>query len=320
LEKERGVPLRGELKKGMKNKIAVAASALALCAAGGEAYAGSITQPGELIGYALGAPLPEGLYFATTASDGNFRGVSENTNLFVNIPVVAWSTPWMFLGGRVEAYFAAPVAIYDIPGAPPGNGTHFAVYNPFFTVGDAWDLGNKVGFSTFVGAYGPVENELNQNNWTFNSRSALSYTGNDWNLTAHVVVGLTGDDENTGRKVNPDYVNLDLTAVKTFNKVSIGPVAFGSWDISNATKTDLVTDNGYIIHRRQAQFAVGGWIGYDFTVFDKTWSVGFYGTTDVWSQNYFNQDGSKSYEQRGWMRLVVPLWTPPKEEKVTYKH
>jgi hypothetical protein len=301
----------------MKKKIAIAAGAIALCAAGGEAYAGSITQPGELIGYGLGAPLPEGLYFATTASLGNFRGLAEDTPLFVNIPVLAWSTPWQFLGGRIEAYAAAPVAIYNVPGPPPGNGAHYAVYNPFFTVGDAWDLGNKWGFSTFVGAYGPVENELNQNNWTFNSRSALTYTGDNWNLTAHVTVGLTGDDVNTGRKVNPDYVNLDLTAVKTIDKVSFGPVAFGSWDTSNALKTDVVTDNGFIRHRRQAQFAVGAWIGHDIEFFDKTWTIAFYGTTDVWTQNYFNQDRSRSYEQRGWARLVVPLWTPPKEE--TYK-
>jgi hypothetical protein len=303
----------------MKKKIAIAAlGAMALCG-GNEASAGSITQPGELIGFGLGTPLPEGLYFATTASYGNFRGVDDDTWLAVNIPVVAWSTPFQFLGGRIEAYFAAPAVAYHIPGAPPGNGNHFAVYNPFFTVGEAWDLGNKLGFSTFVGAYGPVENELNQNVWVFNSRSAVTYSGDNWNLTAHMTVGLTGDDEKTGLKTNPDYFNLDLTATKTFNKVSIGPVAFGSWDLSNSTKTNFVTDNGYILHRRQSQFAVGGWIGYDFDVFEKTWTVGFYGTTDVWTQNYFNQDGSKSYEQRGWLRLVVPLWNPPKEEKTTYK-
>jgi hypothetical protein len=309
--------LSGELTKGMKKKIATAAfGAIALCAAGGDTYAGSITQPGELIGYGLGTPLPEGLYFANTASDGNFRGVSDtNAWLFVDVPVIAWSTPWTIWGGRIEPYFAAPFVEYRLP-----DGTdHFDMYNPFLTVGAAWDLGNKVGFGQWFGTYFPVRNELNQNIWTFNSRSAVTYSGDNWNLTAHVTVGLTSDDVDTHIRTNPDYLNLDLTAIKTFGKVSIGPVAFGSWDLSGSTKTNLVASSGYTISRPQSQFAVGGWLGYDFDVWGKTWTVGVYGTTDVYTQNYFNPDGSKSYEQRGWMRLVVPLSTPPKEEKVTYK-
>src|SRR5208282_398599 len=79
----------------------------ALCAS--TAYAGSVTQPGETVGIALGAPLPEGVYFVDTGSVGGYRGVDDDKGgLAVNIPVLAWSTPWSFLGGRIEAYAALP--------------------------------------------------------------------------------------------------------------------------------------------------------------------------------------------------------------------
>ena len=92
----------------MKTKIAITLGAMALSAMSGAAYAGSITQPGETVGYALGAPLPEGVYFATTGSYGSFRNIGDSSDALVNIPVIAWSTPWEFFNGRIEAYVAAP--------------------------------------------------------------------------------------------------------------------------------------------------------------------------------------------------------------------
>ena len=77
----------------MKTKIAITLGAIALSAMSGAAYAGSITVPGETAGIALGAPLPEGVYFENTAGFGATRGGSKNWSDF-SIPVVAWSTPW----------------------------------------------------------------------------------------------------------------------------------------------------------------------------------------------------------------------------------
>jgi hypothetical protein len=277
-------------------KLRIAASAVAALGWGAfDAQAGSITQPGETAGLALGAPLPEGVYFLNTGSVGGFRAVGNDATLGVNIPVLAWSTPWQVAGGRIEAYAAAPFVSYSLP----DDTDHFDLYNPFFTAGIAWDLGGNWGFSTFVGAYGPVDNDLGQNMWVFNSRSALSYTGDNWNLTAHVIVGLTGEDENTGVRTHPDYVNLDLTAVKAIDKWQVGLVGFGSWDTSGTFYTD----------RKQSQFALGGLVGYDFGKF----TLQSYVTHDVWTKNY------ETEETRGWLRLILPVWSAPKAEPVTYK-
>ena len=83
-----------------------AAGALSCCITT-SALAGSVTQPGETVGLAVGAPLPQGLYFVNTGDWGNRSGV--DTSVGVDIPVLAWSTPWTFLGARVQFLLAGPV-------------------------------------------------------------------------------------------------------------------------------------------------------------------------------------------------------------------
>ena len=48
-------------------KKLAAAAVLSLCSAA-SALAGSVTQPGETVGLAVGAPLPQGLYFVNTGT------------------------------------------------------------------------------------------------------------------------------------------------------------------------------------------------------------------------------------------------------------
>jgi len=88
------------------------------------ALAGSVTQPGETVGLAVGAPLPEGLYFVNTTDWGNRSGV--DTAVGVTIPVLAWATPWTLFGGRVQFLLAAPLAEVGV------HGTNYlrGVYNP----------------------------------------------------------------------------------------------------------------------------------------------------------------------------------------------
>jgi Putative MetA-pathway of phenol degradation len=289
--------------------------ALSLCASA--ALAGSITQPGETVGLALGAPLPEGLYFVDTFSYGNDRGVAYNSNLFVNIPVIAWSTPWTFLGGRIEAYAAIPSVAVGASNVVPGTSVYVSgIYNPALLVGEAWDFGNHIGLSQFFGGYGPISNSLEQNFWVFNSRTALSYTGDDWDLTAHVIVGITGNNLGwnggpvliPGGFLNPgglhtfsDYLNVDLTATKKFGKWEIGAIGFGSADISG------VSTNFNPNYGRQSQFALGALVGYNFGPA----TVQTYVSRDVYTHNYFNAVGDRVYETRIWLRAVVPLWNPP---------
>jgi Putative MetA-pathway of phenol degradation len=304
-----------------------ALGALSVCVVSGAAVAGSITQPGETVGLALGEPLPEGLFFVDTGSYGSDRGLAYNSNLFVNIPIIAWSTPWTFLGGRVEARAVVPSVAVGASNIVPGRDVSVSgIYNPLLLVGVAWDLGNHFGFSQFFGSYGPISNALEQNFWVFNSRSALSYTGDDWDLTAHAIIGITGNNQGfnapainpangfieafTGLHTSSDYLNVDLTATKKFDNWELGVIAFGSTDISGVS----TTFNPH--YARQSQIAVGGLAGYSFGPID----IQAFVSRDVLSNNYVNPFGDKVYETRVWVRGIVPLWIAPAPAPVVAKY
>lgn len=259
------------------------AGGLALGMTVSAANAGSVTQPGETVGIAAGAPLPEGLYFVNTFDYGHRDGVDVFSA--VDIPVVAWSTPWTLLGARVQFLVATPAIAVGVPH------TNYTVdlYNPLVSGQLAWDLGNGWGFSYLLGAYIGVDTPVSFDSTSINQRFAASYTANGWNLTANLIYGIQLDA--VTNTINPDFLNLDLTATKKFGKWEVGPVAFGSTDLTNPFP-------GYL---KQRQFAVGGLLGYDFGPI----TLQAYVTTDVAEDNYGGKD------TRGWFRMIIPVWTPP---------
>lgn len=319
------------------------AGAISVSAMTETAQAGSITQPGELVGYTW-APLPQGIYFATTGSYGNTRGAPYTVEEGVNVPVMIWSTPWTVFGARIEAYVAVPSAYVGVRGGGVGFGQATAgaylgaIYNPYANVGLAWDLGHGFGFSTFVGGYAPVNNALNQDFWTFNWRNGLTWSGDGWTATGHVVLGITGNNLNTGAgfafpgstygsKISPNYVNVDLALLKALGKFSVGAVGFGSFDIGGTAFIPGTTPfTGY---NKQSQIALGGFVGYDFgPVILQT-----YLTHDVYSAGYKTGGvavgagplavvvgAHKTEESRFFMRLIVPLWTAPAPTAVVAKY
>ncbi|MFG1296053.1 transporter [Xanthobacter variabilis] len=257
-------------------------SVAAFCPA---AHAGSVTQPGETIGLATGAPLPEGVYFVDTADWGCRNTSPDSTCVGVNIPVLAWATPVNFLGARVQLLTAVPTVTVGV-----GNNDYtYGFYNPFFAGQLAWDLGNGFGFSYLLGFYVGVNTGVGFDSTSLNQRFALSYTADGWNLTANAIWGIQFDGDTS--TVNPDFLNVDLTATKKFGKWEIGPVAYYSTDLNSPAP----------FYGKQSQFAVGGLIGYDFGPV----ILQAYLTTDVYEENYGGDD------TRGWGRIIIPLWNPP---------
>lgn len=271
-----------EMTRQSWNWLAIAGG-LALGMSASAGHAGSVTQPGETVGVAAGAPLPEGVYFVNTFDLGHRDGV--DVTLAVDIPVVAWSTPWTLLGARVQFLVATPA----IGVSAPNTNSTVDMFNPLISGQLAWDLGNGWGVSYLLGAYIGVETPVAFDSTSINQRFAVSYTGNGWNLTANLIYGIQLDA--VTNTINPDFLNLDLTATKKFGKWEIGPVAFGS--------TDLTTP--FVGYQKQSQFALGGLVGYDFGPL----ILQAYVTTDVAEENYGGRD------TRGWFRVIIPVWTPP---------
>ena len=266
------------------NLIKLAASGMLAASTAVSALAGSVTQPGETVGVAAGAPLPPGLYFVDT-SDWGVRNTSpNNTAVGVTIPVLAWSTPWTILGARLQFLVATPAVEVGVENSAYAHGW----YNPLFAGQLAWDLGGGFGFSYLIGAYIGVKTPVGFDSTSLNQRFALSYTANGWNLTANTIWGIHSQAVTT--TVNPDFVNVDLTATRKFGKWELGAVGFYSSDVSSPFA-------GYL---RQSQFALGGLVGYDFGPV----ILQAYLTRDVAESNY------GGFDTRVWGRIIVPLGNP----------
>jgi Putative MetA-pathway of phenol degradation len=272
----------------------VAACLLAIGAAT-PAFAGSVTQPGETVGIAAGVPLKPGVYFIDTADWGIRSTTPNNTTLGVNIPILAWATPWTLYGGRVQFLAAVPELEAGVRNVTYTN----SMYNPGVFGQVAWELGNGFAFSYLIGGYFDVDGSLAWSSTSLNQRAALSYTANGWDLTANVIYGNQFSQFTSRPQVspcgpglafgcNPDFLNVDGTATHTFGKWEFGLVGFGSTDLTRPISTYL----------KQSQIALGGLVGYNFGPLE----LQAYVTRDVYQQNY------GGYDTRAWFRLVIPLW------------
>jgi hypothetical protein len=257
--------------------------------------------------------------------------------LTFDVPSIAWATPWQLnlLGftGRFEVIVAAPV-IGNVGFASINPNTNCsaglscrdltAMYNPFFQAGWAFDLGGGWSFSSFNGGYGPIDNELRGTNdiWAYNNRSWLSWSGNLWGgglkdggtgpkftFAAESVLGLTGNNLESGQRFFPDYWNINLTAYATLGKWEVGLISFGSFDLENSTPL-TGCDNRAVTHCEQSRWAAGPLVGYEFPGITLQAQYSF----DVYEQNYRNLDGSRTQTQQFWLKSVIPLWTAPKLE------
>ncbi|WP_158809458.1 transporter [Beijerinckia sp. L45] len=287
----------------------VGAAAFALTMSASVSHATMIAQPGETMGVALGAPLPEGV-FAVDLEDygrrdsaggpGNFR------DLGVNVPLIAWSTPWTLMDSRIEVLYAAPFTHLDSSSA--GGLNRLDYYSQLLAVNIAHDFGNGFFAGLLLGIRSP-DSFLHVDYVAADIRPSFGYTANGYNFVATFYyngafgskTGNTGLDN--GRS---DAVAVDLTATKKFDKLELGFVGNASTDVND--RSDNLYANG--VNIREGHVALGGLIGYDFGRFTVQGMV----TRDVAARGKaIALNGSTSEkETRGWLRIIVPLWVAPK--------
>jgi hypothetical protein len=285
-----------------------AAGVLSLCAAA-PALAASVTQPGETVGLNAGAPLAPGWYVINTVDWGCRNVNPQHVCSGLTIPVVAWSTPWTFLGARVQLLAAWPGVEVGVQRTSTPVGTLqgdyvSGMYNPAVFGQLAWDLGYGWGVSYLFGAYFDYHSPVAFSDTSLNHRFAISYTANDWAITANVIYGthlesVTDRPQTspcpipvsvqfpTGLGCNPDFINVDLTVGHSFGKWQVAWVGYYSSDLTEPIL-------GY---QKQSQFATGALLGYDFGPV----VLQGYLTTDVYEKNYGGHD------IRGWARVILPL-------------
>lgn len=264
------------------NRILSLAVAAALTMTGSvtASFAGSVLQPGATIGLAAGAPLPEGLYFVDTSSYGARDNTLAKTN--INLPFVLYASPITFYDTRLQFIFLQPVVAVT-------NTLADRVFanSSLFSAQLAHSFGNGFNVSYLAGIRTPEPSPGAFREGSFEQRGAISYTANGFNLTANVINGLF----TATRTAYPNWLNVDLTATKKFDKLEVGAIAFGSGDLNRP----------FLGYQKQMQIAVGGFVGYNFGKF----TLQGYVSRDVEIRNYTGR------ETRGFARLIVPLYVAP---------
>lgn len=311
----------------MKNWLAAGAVALTVGMTSTIAHAQTTTVPGEQVGLAVGAPLPEGVYAINTFTYR--RADAPNAaDTAVNIPVLVWSTPLVVAGGRFELALAPPT-VFVFSRNPAGVANKDISINVGTFIGGIWafDLGGNFGVSLLGGVYlneldgdrgsyfsgfnpatgrpigTPVLPILSSNTYRFGI--AGSYTGDGWNITANLTANMYDSPGRFGGPVGAaigpirlsDALNLDLTATKTFGNFEIGAVGYGTYNFDAA------------IAGSRGRFALGGLVGYDFKVFKVQAYVARDVVTDVRYTDFAGRSRS-NYETDGWIRFIVPLYSP----------
>jgi hypothetical protein len=311
----------------MKNWLAAGAIALTAGMTTTVAQAQTTTVPGEQVGLAVGAPLPEGIYAINTFTYRSPDGPNATAvDTAVNIPILVWSTPFVPFGGRLE-FVVAPPTVFTFSRAAGSRDTSINV-GTFVGAIWAFDLGGNIGVSLLGGSY---LNELNAGRGgglnilasnTYRVGGAISYTGDGWNLTANLTYNFYDSPSRfDGRNGIPgffgpvqisDAFNLDLTATKKFGKFEIGAIGYGTVNLDPNLLAFPNNPNSRI--GRGGRFALGGLIGYDFGPF----SVQAYVARDVVTTNRQTDiiggvpvaSNREAYSTDGWFRIIAPLYTP----------
>jgi hypothetical protein len=345
--------LLGQGKGSKWRALAAGASlAISLCAVAGNADAGSPTEPGVTLGFPTGSPVPEGVYFLNSLSFGNDR-FNSASNLDIEVPVIFWASPYSVLGGQLRMEASVPSLAFNDYGNHPiavalGNNaalTGGAVKNATFQVYQiaeeyqnfsiAWKLGGGWNISQAFGLYTP--GPFNGQSFIPEGRTAITFLTHEWMFTTNFIYGggVSRVDGN-GSPWN-DYVNVDISLVRTLGKWELGAVSFITADtsISGTTKNgpcdQLVSAyfngfSGNTCTGKQERVAVGGLIGYKWGPVTTELFV----THDVVDHNVGGAitptpgigitaiSGSKPTDgisdTRVWTTLKVPLWVNEQHE------
>jgi hypothetical protein len=261
--------------------------ALAACLAmAAPAWAGSIQEVGETTGIALGPPLPPGGYFVNFLNWGE-RSDSPVLSTTIEIPILLWSTPWDFLGGHITLGASAPTVNVSVQN---GFG-RYDWYYPETIYSWGWNITPNFSASIHGATYFPVKSDITAvvigNRGTNRFGGAMTYVSDGWTLSAYSQYGIPYGSDSTVPGGGHQWVNLDLTALKSVGKWQFGLVGFGGADTTSPF-------HGY---KRQNDIGIGPLIGYDFGPVIFQAKI----TQEVNSANYGGTD------TRFWTNIVIPL-------------
>lgn len=262
--------------------------------------------PGVTTGVPAGALPPDGWYFNLSVfpQNGSLKDGSGNnafipapgvgqpkvSNLGVS-PQVMWVPGVEFLGARYAAMITQPFNYLDtsFSGGNPSS-TNYAMFNTILTplmlswkLGQGWFFGSGMSVylknGTFTSTYNPyafngtglgreqvANNSYANNFWTFEPNFALSYLGNDWNITLNNTFNFNTKNFTTGYTSGSTYY-LDTTVAKNFGPWQFGVIGNYTQQFENDTINGVVVPATPNVNSRGSKIQhvkIGPLIAYTF--------------------------------------------------------
>ncbi len=259
----------------------------------------SLVERGVAVGEHLASISKPGIEYKNInfygSQPGNQKEHSENT--IAEIPVFVVRSKKRILGGQFMLHLVPASLVFN-----KGVGDPFkresanakwegGSFNPFGLAGVAWDLPLGWGISNSVGGFIPWHgSDFSYRGWVFVDALALGhFKERDHNLTGILFIGVPGEHSKFHHKGDNDFINLNVTATKTFReKYEIGGLLYYTRDIG-AQVLPVIP--------KQSQLAFGGIVGYH----SDNWYIQAWYGHDVTQENY------RSLHSIGFVRLVFYL-------------
>jgi hypothetical protein len=301
------------------------------------------TKPGIAIG-AFAVPFPAGLYLAVHPFNYELHltgpGVPPNDvprGFGVQAdPGFIWFPGWNFLGAAYSAYVSFPFTAVSVDPTRAFPGIEFAgVHNTFVSpLRLHWNAGNGWFIQSGLGLYvpdGTIEGPLGNSNIgadyvTFQPNLVFSYLDQNWKLSSYMYYEINTKNEKSGY-TSGSIFHLDLTALRTFNEWSFGPVGYYVVQ-TTADRPNALTDaflsaavpvpggiHGFNAGKFEA-LAVGGLIGFNFG----PTAVQVFATKEIFARAWGGNSGTALLPQipfatdittKGWTiftRWTIPIW------------
>ena len=259
---------------------------------------------------ALGAPLPEGVFFVDLEDYGKRDG--QANRLGVNVPITAWSTPFSFYNTRLEVLAAIPVFTH-IDG-PTLNRVDLYSQAILFaprprssaTASTPASSPARVARTTsprpVAGAIADIRGSLSYVKDGFNATVTANYGGNLGGKTTQFNAfgqGVAGFDDN---------IFIDGTITKKFGKFEIGVVGYYQTDLNGPVREAAVRPPS--VASSATISASSRWQA--FATREIYVRNGGYGlgqpVNGVWVAA---PASTTTYETRGYLRVIVPLYVAP---------
>ncbi|NPD66557.1 hypothetical protein HN018_09405 [Lichenicola cladoniae] len=280
----------------------------ATCAQARERGQGALYNPGVSIGLPTGMNPPEG-FLATsslnfysadnTLAVPNSRAPSTSINVTSEAPRFFWTMPWKVFGATEMMWMAQPyvwLSVKSPSGTTKVSGFGNTLLEP---INLSWNLHHHLHGSIELGVYVPdgdfpkgAAAHIGNDFYTFQQEASLTYLANSYSATAHFLYNTNTASAGTHYR-SGDQAFLELYATKTFNRFSIGPVAYMSKQVTADNQFDKIVASA----SKPQQIAVGGIAAYNFGRV----SLQVYVTQDV-EARYGGSTGT-----RVWTRLAIPF-------------